>query len=99
MKVIQSPSTSGLYLWNGVSAIFFSSSVTPMHSHNTLQIVFDIQSGFKFRLKNGLWKSYKNLIIKENVIHQLDTKGSVQLIIYLDTQTTIAQAIKSKYLH
>jgi AraC-like DNA-binding protein len=98
MKTIQSPSTSDLYLWNGVSAIFFSTSVTPFHSHNTLQIVFDIQSGFKFRLKNGLWKSYKNLIIKENVIHQLDTRGSVQLIIYLDTQTTIAKAIREKYL-
>lgn len=98
MKAIQSPSTSDLYLWNGVSAIFFSSSITPFHSHNTIQIVFDIQTGFKFRLKNGLWKSYKNLIIKENVIHQLDTKGSVQLIIYLDTQTTIAKAIKAKYL-
>ena len=98
MKTIQSPSTSDLYLWNGVSAIFFSSSITPFHSHNTIQIVFDIQTGFKFRLKNGLWKSYKNLIIKENVIHQLDTKKSVQLIIYLDTQTTAAKTIKAKYL-
>ena len=98
MKVTQSPNTSALYLWNGVSAIFFSSCITPFHSHNTLQIVFDIQTGFKLRLKNGLWKSYKNLIIKENVVHQLDTKNSVQLIIYIDTQTTFAKAIKARYL-
>jgi AraC-like DNA-binding protein len=98
MKATQSPNTSALYLWNGVSAIFFSSSITPFHSHNTLQIVFDIQTDFKLRLKNGLWKPYKNLIIKENVVHQLDTKNSVQLIIYIDTQTTLAKAIKAKYL-
>jgi AraC-like DNA-binding protein len=98
MKVTQSPNTSALYLWNGVSAIFFSSSVTPFHSHNTLQIVFDIQTGFKLRLKKGLWKLYKNLIIKENVVHQLDTKNSVQLIIYIDTETTLAKAIKARYL-
>jgi AraC-like DNA-binding protein len=98
MKVTQSPNTSALYLWNGVSAIFFSSSITPFHSHNTLQVVFDIHTGFKLRLKNGLWKSYKNLIIKENVVHQLDTKNSVQLIIYVDTQTTFAKAIKARYL-
>jgi len=98
MKATQSPNTSALYLWNGVSAVFFSSCVTPFHSHNTLQIVFDIQTGFKLRLRNGLWKQYKNLIIKENVVHQLDTKKSVQLIIYIDTQTTLAKTIKARYL-
>ena len=98
MKAAQGPNTSALYLWNGVSAIFFSSCITPFHSHNTLQIVFDMKSGFRFRLKNGAWTSYKNLIIKENVVHQLDTKNSVQLIIYIDTQTTLAQRIKAQYL-
>lgn len=98
MKAIQSPNTSALYLWNGVSAIFFSSSITPFHSHNTLQIVFDIQTGFKLRLKNGLWNAYKKLIIKENVVHQLDTNNSVQFIIYIDTQTILAKTIKTRYL-
>jgi AraC-like DNA-binding protein len=49
-------------------------------------------------MQNGGWNTYKSLIIKENVIHQLDTNDSVQLIIYLDTETTIAKAIKAVHL-
>jgi AraC-like DNA-binding protein len=98
MKHGKSPYTSTFYLWNGVAAFFYSSHLTSFHSHNTMQLVLDTQTDFKFKVKNGGWKTYKSLIIKENVIHQLDTNNSVQLIIYLDAETRIAQAIKSKYL-
>jgi AraC-like DNA-binding protein len=63
-----------------------------------MQLVLDTQTDFRFKVKSANWKTYKSLIIKENVIHQLDTNDSVQLIIYLDAETRIAQAIKSKYL-
>ena len=98
MKVKEGPYTSNSYMWNGVSAIFFSSCVTIFHSHNTLQLIFDIQKEFKCRTKNGKWTAYKNLVIKENVIHQLDTNDSVQLLIYLDVETEVSKAIKKKFL-
>ncbi len=85
-------------MWNGVSAIFFSSCITNIHSHNTMQIIVDIQGDFKCRIKNEEWKTYKNLIIRENIVHQLDTNNSVQLLIYLDAETTIAKEIKSMYM-
>ena len=81
-----------------MSAVFFSSYVTSFHSHNTIQLVLDTQKEFRFRMKGGQWNSYRSLIIKENVIHQLDTNNSVQLIIYLDAETEIAKAIRSEYL-
>jgi AraC-like DNA-binding protein len=93
-----SPFTSFYYIWEECSAVFYSSSLTPFHSHNTLQLVLDIQNNFRFRLENGQWHTYKTLIIRENVIHQLDTNKSVQLIIYLDAQTTFSKAIKSTFL-
>jgi hypothetical protein len=40
----------------------------------------------------------KSIIIKENVIHQLDPNGSVQLIIYLDAESEIAKTINLNYL-
>jgi AraC-like DNA-binding protein len=98
MKHGKSPYTSTFYLWNGVAAFFYSSHRTSFHSHNTMQLVFDTQKDFRFKTKNGHWKTYKSLIIKENVIHQLDTNNSVQLIIYLDAETRVAQAIKAKHL-
>ncbi|MDB5086264.1 MAG: Helix-turn-helix, AraC domain protein [Mucilaginibacter sp.] len=85
-------------MWHGVAAFFYSSHLTSFHSHNTMQLVLDTQKDFRFKTKIGGWKTYKSLLIKENVIHQLDTNNSVQLIIYLDSETRIAQAIKSKYL-
>jgi AraC-like DNA-binding protein len=98
MKHGRSPYTSTFYMWNGVAAFFYSSHLTSFHSHNTMQIVLDIQKDFRFKTKNSSWSTYKTLIIKENVMHQLDTHDSVQLIIYLDAESRIAQAIKSKYM-
>ena len=85
-------------MWKGIAAFFYSSHLTSFHSHNTIQLVLDTQKDFRFKTKNSSWAAYKSLLIKENVLHQLDTNGSVQLIIYLDTGTRIAQAIKAKYL-
>jgi len=97
MKHRMSPFTSFYYIWNESSAVFYSSSLTPLHSHNTMQLVLDIQNNFRFRLENGPWNNYKSLIIRENVIHQIDTNKSVQLIIYLDPETSVSKAIQSAF--
>jgi len=98
MKVTPSPFRSDFYMWNGVSAIFFSNCLTNIHSHNTMQVLIDTQTQFRCRVDGSNWQSYKNLIIREEVPHQLDTNGSTQLIIYLDTQTRAAKDIKERYL-
>lgn len=98
MKHRQSPFTSTFYMWKGMAAFFYSSHFTSLHSHNTIQLILDTQKDFRFKTKNSSWTRCKSLIIKENILHQLDTNGSVQLIIYLDVDTRIAQSIKSKYL-
>lgn len=63
-----------------------------------MQLVFDTQNEFRFRVADGQWQTYRALLIKENVIHQLDTNGSVQLIIYIDSTSEIARQLKSTYL-
>ena len=98
MKSSTSPFRSNFYLWNGVSAIFFSNCVTNTHSHNTIQIITDIHHQFRCRVNEAPWRTCKNLIIKEDTPHQLDTNDSVQLIIYLDITTTAAKAITTRYL-
>lgn len=98
MKHGKSPYTSTFYMWKGIAAFFYSSHLTSFHSHNTMQLVLDTQKTFRFKTKNKGWATCKSLIIKENVWHQLDTNGSVQLIIYLDAETRIARSIKAKYL-
>jgi AraC-like DNA-binding protein len=98
MRIAQTPYKATLYVWNGVSAFFFSSRVTPFHSHNTMQLVFDIRKSFKCRTPDTAWQDYKSVIIKENAIHQLDTNGSVQLLLYLDAESEMAKAIRARYL-
>jgi len=98
MKATTSPFRSNFYLWNGVSAIFFSNCLTDVHSHNTMQIIVDIQDHFRCRVGNNNWQTFKNLIIRENTPHQLDTAGSVQLIIYLDIATSPAREIRTRHL-
>jgi len=97
-KKTNRPSRSTLHKWSDTSAFFYSSYVTPLHSHNTMQLVFDTQNEFRFRVVDGPWQAYRTLLIKENVIHQLDTNNSVQLIIYLDCESAIARQLKSTYL-
>jgi AraC-like DNA-binding protein len=61
-------------------------------------LLFDLRKKFKCRIQNGPWGAFNSLIIKEDVIHQLDTSNSVQLIIYIDASSEIAKALRSKYL-
>ena|ERR1700761_7893411 len=98
MKLARSPYRTDFYMWHGLSAFFFSSYVTDVHSHNTLQIFVDLHDAFKCRIGNGKWESYKSLVIRENVMHQLDTNGSTQLLIYLDKETSAAKELKKRYL-
>ena len=98
MKKLSSAYAPVFYAWNGLSAFFYYNNLTPFHSHNTLQLVFDLQQEFKCRLQNTPWQSYKAVAIKEAAVHQLDTNRSVQLILYLDPAHIYAQAIKEKYL-
>src|SRR5258706_3297317 len=94
----ENPYAKTFYMWNSVSAFFFSHSITPPHSHNTMRLVFDLRKNFKFRLFDTDWKIYKSLVIRENAIHQLDTNDSVQLLVYLDANSEMAKKIKAKYL-
>jgi AraC-like DNA-binding protein len=92
------PYTSAYHCWDQESAIYFSSCVTPFHSHNHIQLVFDTQNSFKVRTKENNWETYKSLIIKENIVHQLDTNRSVQLIIYVDPASVTGRTIQSEWL-
>lgn len=63
-----------------------------------MQLVFDLCGKFRFRTINSGWGTYKYLVIREETVHQLDTAGSAQLIVYLDSTSELAAAIKDKYL-
>ena len=97
MKIDSKLYSKTFYVWTSVSAMFFYGGVTPFHSHNTLQLVFDLRKMFKCRIQNTGWELYKSVLIKEDAIHQLDTNESVQLILYLDAKSEIANAIKLNY--
>ncbi|MGZ3872923.1 MAG: helix-turn-helix transcriptional regulator [Mucilaginibacter sp.] len=98
MKTVFEPFCTALNFRKGTASLFYSSHVTPLHAHNTLQLVFDLKSKFLFRTAQTRWKEYNGILIRENVIHQLDTNDSLQLIIYLDPSATTAQQLKDKYL-
>ena len=98
MKTDFSPFCSTLYFSKGTAAVFYSSDITPLHSHNTLQLVFDINGSFLFRTADTNWKKYRSLIIREDVTHQLNTNGGLQLIIYLDASGSLAKQISHQYL-
>jgi AraC-like DNA-binding protein len=97
MRTQRNPYTTTLYLWNDISAMFYSSYITPFHSHNTLHLIIDICGEFRFRTPDTAWMTYKSLLIKENVIHKLDTSRGVQLIIYLE-DGELADCLRSRYL-
>lgn len=90
----RSPYTSSFYTWEDASAVFYSSCLTPFHQHNALQLILDTQECFRFRTRDSSWSTYRSLLVRENVVHQLDTNNSVQLMIYLKTETEIADALR-----
>ncbi len=90
--------TSALYLWNGLSAFWGTSFHTSPHSHDTLQLVFDIDKQFFLKDKSTEWVSYSAAIIKDTHVHQLDSNNSIQLFIYLDKDSEYAKKLSAKYL-
>lgn len=90
--------TSALYIWNGISMFWGTSFHTDPHSHNTLQLVFDIDKQFKLKDVSGDWCSFSAAIIKNDHLHQLDSFGSVQLFIYLDKDSDYSKRLTGKYL-
>src|ERR1700739_2008449 len=98
MKTSFAPFCSPLHFWQGTASLFYSSHVTPVHAHNTLQLVFDLSGGFLFRTTNMRWRKFTSLVIKEHTEHQLNTNGSIQLIIYIDPSSRAGRNISARYL-
>jgi len=98
MKTRFEPFCSPFYFVNGTASVFFSALITPVHTHNTLQFVYDLTGSFLFRTAGRGWNAYRALILRENVAHQLNTNGNVQLIIYIDALSDTANKIKQRYL-
>tara|TARA_R110001592_G_scaffold33835_1_gene116837 strand:+ start:700 stop:1569 length:870 start_codon:yes stop_codon:yes gene_type:complete len=90
--------TSALYVWNGISMFWGTSFHTDPHLHNTLQLVFDIDKSFKLKDAKSDWTTYTSAIINDSHLHQLDSRGSIQLFIYIDKDSRLAKALVAKYL-
>ena len=98
MKMAFDPFCTALSFSGETASFFYSSHITPLHSHNTLQLILDLKGTFMFRTEHMNWETYSGVIIKENVVHQLNTNQSLQLIIYIDASSVFAQKLKDNYL-
>lgn len=98
MKIFFEPFCTALSFSDETASFFYSSHITPLHSHNTLQLIFDLKGTFMFRTEHISWSNYNGVIIKENIVHQLNTNKSLQIIIYVDSSSVAALSLKDKYL-
>jgi AraC-like DNA-binding protein len=98
MRISKNPYLKSFYIWDSFSAVFYHGAPTPSHSHSTIQLVFDISDVFRCRIGDNPWEECRCIIIDENTFHELDSNGSVQLIIYLDPQSSVSKALRFKYL-
>src|SRR5476649_1071407 len=98
MKIVFDPFCTTLSFSGETASFFYSCHTTPLHSHNTLQLILDLKGTFMFRTEHISWGRYSGVIIKENIVHQLNTNQSLQLIIYIDPSSVVAQKLKNIYL-
>lgn len=98
MKKGNEGNTSALYVWNGISMFWGASFHTDPHTHNTLQLVFDMDKSFLLKDADSQWTSYNAALIGANHVHQLDSNDSIQLFIYLDAESEYAKSLDKKYL-
>ena len=98
MKATYSPFCTTLNFTGEAASFYYSSHVTPLHAHNTLQFIFGLNNQFLFRTSYNNWQKHSGLLIKDKVAHQLDTNNSLQLIIYIDPAAEIAQKLVNIYL-
>lgn len=90
--------SSTLYVWHGAAAALYRSPPTPLHSHNTLQIVLALQGSFKVFTAATGWQAYRGVVIGADVPHMLDTGTDFVLLMYVDGQHQYARAFAKQYL-
>lgn len=90
--------TSELYIWNGFCVFWGSSFYTCPHSHNTLQVVLDIEKNFFVKDNRIDWTAYATVIIDAGHVHQFDSNNSIQLFLYLEKDSDHARQLQARYL-
>jgi len=99
MKEGNKGTASALYVWNGISMFWGTSFHTDPHAHNTLQLVFDVEKSFLLKDSETDWTAHSAALIAADHLHQLDSNDSIQLFIYLDSESSYAKSLELKYLN
>jgi len=98
MKNVFQPFCTTLNFSGETASCYYAAHITPLHAHNTQQFILDLKGTFLFRTAQTDWGKHKAVMIKENVVHQLNTNKSLQLIIYIDPASAIAQKFRTVHL-
>jgi hypothetical protein len=78
------PICTAVKIGKDIVAVYYSSHVTPLHSHDELQIVIDLKTGFLFGTVDSQWVKCRGVVIKDQITHQLDT-----MAVYTDAKFRI----------
>ncbi len=63
-----------------------------------MQLVFALSGQFQLKSEDQPWRPYRAAIIKPGHVHQMDSQGQMQIFIYLDAESQLAQQLDQRYL-
>lgn len=83
------------YLWDGgFLALGRSTAVVPPHSHHAIQITMALEGEVAMRSGTDEWTTYRGVIAAPDVTHQLDNRGSLVALLFVDPEST-----EGRWLH
>jgi len=63
-----------------------------------MQLVFALGGQFLLKIEDQPWQPYRAALIKPGHIHQMNSLGEMQIFIYLDAESQLAQQLDEQYL-
>jgi AraC-like DNA-binding protein len=77
------------YLWDGgFLALGRRTTVVPPHSHHAIQITMALEGDVGMRSGTDDWTTYQGVITAPDVAHQLDPRGALFTLIFVDPECT-----------
>lgn len=76
------------YLWEGgFFALGRTSGVVPTHAHHAIQITIAVDGSARVRGSDGIWRTFRGLVVRPDTEHCLDGNGVTGAMIFVDPES------------
>jgi hypothetical protein len=85
------PSSSGVSPWPAALVVWGPGSLWTLHAHHSVQVIVALMGSLHVRThRRARWRSSEAVLIPPDIRHEVDARGALVLIAFLDPERELA---------